>query len=97
MKGEGLVVIKPKSKRACRRCGCTYYTPCINQTTGDTCFWVSPDLCSSCLTVKEKKVLSLPMELAFVACGLEDAAKFVRKQIKHTKSIVDRFLKEAKP
>ena len=30
-------------EQACRVCGCTHYTPCDGG-----CYWVEPDLCSSC-------------------------------------------------
>ena len=31
----------------CRVCGCTWSNACVNDD-GTTCYWVSPDLCSSC-------------------------------------------------
>jgi hypothetical protein len=41
-------------ERACRRCGCTYYTPCTD-VNHLTCCWVERDLCSACLTPAERK------------------------------------------
>lgn len=41
-------------ERACRRCGCTYYRPCVNRLSGISCCWVERDLCSRCLTRPER-------------------------------------------
>ncbi len=32
----------------CRVCGCTTHTPCFDKVGYDPCFWVEPNLCSSC-------------------------------------------------
>lgn len=32
----------------CRECGCTEDEACVDDVTGDPCFWVEPDLCSAC-------------------------------------------------
>ena len=40
--------------RSCRRCGCTWYKPCISRL-GESCCWVEQNLCSSCLTPAERK------------------------------------------
>ena len=39
--------IKPKIQK-CRVCGCTEDNACVNDETGDTCYWVEDDLCSEC-------------------------------------------------
>jgi hypothetical protein len=44
---------RKKRQRACRRCGCTYFTPCVSKA-GMTCCWVERDLCSSCLKPAER-------------------------------------------
>jgi len=35
-------------ERVCRECGCSYFNPCMNTITGNTCYWVAEDLCSFC-------------------------------------------------
>lgn len=35
----------------CRRCGCTEKNAC--SVAGVTCYWVEPDLCSMCASVRE--------------------------------------------
>lgn len=46
---------KAPKLRTCRRCGCTWYNPCVSRITGMSCAWVERDLCSSCLSPTEKK------------------------------------------
>ncbi len=47
---------KPEKKvRACRVCGCTETTPCVDPESGDSCSWVEPDLCSACADKPKKK------------------------------------------
>ncbi len=51
------VVAAARSKeRACRRCGCTQFAACIDERSGDACFWVERNLCSACLTPKEHEL-----------------------------------------
>ncbi len=38
---------KPKIQE-CRVCGCTEDNACVNEETGETCYWVEDDLCSEC-------------------------------------------------
>jgi hypothetical protein len=45
---------RPRAKRRCRRCGCTYFNPCIG-AMGQTCCWSEYDLCSMCLSPSEKE------------------------------------------
>lgn len=40
---------------ACRICGCTDYTPCIDPG-GEPCCWVEDDLCSQCAPESEVEV-----------------------------------------
>lgn len=37
----------------CRVCGCTETTPC--QTPDGPCYWVEPDLCSSCASAEDDR------------------------------------------
>ena len=49
--GEGRVVSGEKNKkRACRRCGCTYFRACVDKW-GTPCHWVEQDLCSACVGI----------------------------------------------
>lgn len=47
-------------KQACRKCGCTWNTPCYDHETG-SCWWVQPDLCSACATEDEKQAAEIEM------------------------------------
>lgn len=41
------------TEQACRVCGCTYNSPCIDKN-GRACHWVDEDLCSGCtLSIKD--------------------------------------------
>lgn len=35
--------------RECRICGCTDFTPCIDEDTGEPCAWAAEDLCTFCV------------------------------------------------
>lgn len=37
--------------RACRVCACTEYGACVNDETGESCYWAEADLCSACTEV----------------------------------------------
>ncbi len=47
------------TQAVCRRCGCTYSTPC-DVGGGETCHWVRDDLCSACSPVIEHDTVSSP-------------------------------------
>jgi ParB/RepB/Spo0J family partition protein len=47
----------PAEVRACRECGCTESTPCIDPVSGDPCSWAEPDLCSACHEKAQKKTV----------------------------------------
>ena len=32
----------------CEGCGCSQSRPCMDDETGEPCFWVEPGLCSAC-------------------------------------------------
>ena len=38
----------PMTPGKCRICECDYFHPCEDIMTGDSCYWVQPDLCSAC-------------------------------------------------
>lgn len=49
------------SNQKCKRCGCTEHNACtglVNNEDGDgrmgACYWIQPDLCSACATLKER-------------------------------------------
>jgi hypothetical protein len=46
--------LKKRNVRACRKCGCTHTTPCVDPRTGATCHWVAMDLCSACAPKAKK-------------------------------------------
>jgi hypothetical protein len=46
---------KHPQDRACRRCGCTQATACLDARLLQSCCWVERDLCSACLTAPEFK------------------------------------------
>jgi hypothetical protein len=43
-------VIMPWGVKACRTCGCTELSACLDPDTGVPCSWAEPDLCSACVT-----------------------------------------------
>ncbi len=45
--------VKNRKERACKHCGCTYFTPC--DMGGEGCAWVSKDECSGCVDPFTKK------------------------------------------
>jgi hypothetical protein len=47
----------PTEVRACRECGCTESTPCIDPVSGDPCSWAEKDLCSACQEKMQKKTV----------------------------------------
>lgn len=40
-------------EQRCRVCGCTEDAACINQQTGEPCYWIEWDLCSACTLATE--------------------------------------------
>lgn len=38
---------------ACQVCGCTDEMACINEETGEPCYWVAPGICSACYEENE--------------------------------------------
>ena len=39
---------KEEFSKKCKICGCTDLEACINQETGEKCYWVQEEVCSSC-------------------------------------------------
>ena len=37
--------------RKCRICECTDFHACLNDATGETCYWIEEDLCSFCVNL----------------------------------------------
>lgn len=55
------------SRRSCRVCGCTDFSPCT-EADGFPCCWVERDLCSACAYRPENGKVMLPEEqLSFSA------------------------------
>jgi hypothetical protein len=51
--GEGrepIWIVARAEVMQCRRCGCRQETPCQDKRLNGPCGWVSPGLCSACLT-----------------------------------------------
>ncbi len=42
----------------CRICGCTDSNPCVDEVSGDTCYWVETDLCSFCSAEVADRVMN---------------------------------------
>lgn len=80
-----------KGERACRRCGCTYFSPCVD-SVGMSCAWVAKDLCSACMTKAEKALVILPLHLRILSEQLTDAHSvtgngLVRQAAQHLRSL----------
>ena len=61
----------------CRRCGCT--EKCACSVAGIGCYWVEPDLCSMCASVRQ--VVSTPFGTAWFLSVLAEMAAASLMQI----------------
>lgn len=46
--------VDPNAERVCVGCGCTEFTPCVDEATGEACAWMADadmDICSFCAAI----------------------------------------------
>lgn len=60
--------VERASHRACRVCGCTEHSACVDENKGN-CWWVAPDLCSHCEDKASIDAQATPGEDSVVAHG----------------------------
>ena len=52
--------------RKCRRCGCTERNACANKHDNQPCSWVTPTLCSACITSEEREIWELYVDVSLI-------------------------------